>query len=84
MFNLGRPDVMPADDIGLQNAVKRHYRMRERPNKKKLLKIAERWRPYRSAAAWYLWRSLHITLPDGKAPAAPNRTTNGRAAKPSR
>ncbi len=65
MFNLGRPDVMPADDLGVQNAVKRHYRMRQRPNRKRLLKHAERWRPYRTAAAWYLWRSLAIVLPDG-------------------
>jgi DNA-3-methyladenine glycosylase II len=67
MFNLGRPDVMPADDLGVQNAVKRHYRMRQRPNRKRLLKHAERWRPYRTAAAWYLWRSLAIVLPDGRA-----------------
>ncbi len=67
MFNLGRPDVMPADDLGVQNAVKRHYRMRQRPNRKRLLKHAERWRPYRTAAAWYLWRSLDIVLPDAGA-----------------
>ncbi|MGA6973782.1 MAG: DNA-3-methyladenine glycosylase [Candidatus Binatus sp.] len=65
MFHLGRPDVMPADDLGVQNAVRRHYRMRQRPNRKRLLKHAERWRPYRTAAAWYLWRSLDIVLPDG-------------------
>ena len=69
MFNLGRPDIMPADDLGVQNAVKRYYRMRQRPNRKRLLRHAERWRPYRSAAAWYLWRSLDITLPDGEKPA---------------
>ena len=67
MFNLGRPDVMPADDLGVQNAVQRHYRMRQRPNRKRLLKHAERWRPYRPAAAWYLWRSLDIVLPDAGA-----------------
>jgi DNA-3-methyladenine glycosylase II len=67
MFNLGRPDVMPADDLGVQNAVRRHYKMRQRPNRKRLLKHAERWRPYRTAAAWYLWRSLDIVLPDGAA-----------------
>jgi DNA-3-methyladenine glycosylase II len=67
MFHLGRPDVMPGDDLGVQNAVKRHYRMRQRPNRKRLLKHAERWRPYRTAAAWYLWRSLEIVLPDGGA-----------------
>jgi len=74
MFNLGRPDVMPADDLGIQNAVKRYYRMRQRPNRKRLLKLAEQWRPYRSAAAWYLWRSLDITLPDGKKPVPKKRT----------
>jgi len=67
MFHLGRPDVMPGDDLGVQNAVRRHYKMRQRPNRKRLLKHAERWRPYRTAAAWYLWRSLEIVLPDGSA-----------------
>jgi DNA-3-methyladenine glycosylase II len=71
MFNLGRPDVMPADDLGVQNAIKRHYRMRQRPNRKRLLKHAERWRPYRTAAAWYLWQSLNIVLPDGEPKATP-------------
>ncbi|HYL60546.1 MAG TPA: DNA-3-methyladenine glycosylase [Candidatus Acidoferrales bacterium] len=73
MFNLSRPDVMPADDLGVQNAVRRHYRMRQRPNRKRLLRHAERWRPYRSAAAWYLWRSIDIKLPDGGKP-APKRS----------
>ena len=67
MFNLGRPDVMPADDLGVQSAVKRAYRMRERPTRKRLTKFGQRWSPYRTAAAWYLWRSLDITLPDGSA-----------------
>ena len=74
MFNLGRPDVMPADDLGVQNAVRRHYRMRQRPNRKRLMKHAERWRPYRTAAAWYLWRSLDIVLPDGGAKPAASRS----------
>ncbi len=70
MFNLGRPDVIPADDLGVQNAVMRHYRLAERPNRKTLVELAERWRPYRTAAAWYLWRSLDIKLPDGNPPKA--------------
>jgi DNA-3-methyladenine glycosylase II len=65
MFNLGRPDVMPADDLGVQNGIKRLLRMRQRPKRKQVIKIAERWRPYRTAAAWYLWRSTDIILPDG-------------------
>jgi DNA-3-methyladenine glycosylase II len=78
MFNLGRPDVMPADDLGVQNAVRRHYRMRQRPTRKRLLKHAERWRPYRTAAAWYLWRSLNIVLPDSSAKPQPKKVAKRR------
>jgi len=58
MFRLGRPDVLPADDLGLMNAVHRAYRLRQRPDAKKLRQMGEVWRPYRSVAAWYLWQSL--------------------------
>jgi len=58
MFRLGRPDILPADDIGLMNAVHRAYRLRKRPDAKKLRQMGEAWRPYRSVASWYLWQSL--------------------------
>jgi 3-methyladenine DNA glycosylase/8-oxoguanine DNA glycosylase len=58
MFRLGRPDVLPADDLGLMNAVQRAYKLRKRPTAKVLRKMGERWAPYRSIAAWYLWASL--------------------------
>ena len=58
MFRLGRLDVLPADDLGLMNAVHRVYRLRKRPDAKKLRQMGEEWRPYRSIAAWYLWQSL--------------------------
>lgn len=58
MFRLGRPDILPADDLGLMNAVHRAYRLRKRPDAKRLRKIGEAWRPYRSVASWYLWASL--------------------------
>jgi DNA-3-methyladenine glycosylase II len=60
MFRLGRMDVFPADDLGLVKAVQRVYRLRKRPTRDRLMKIAEPWRPYRSVAAWYLWRSLSM------------------------
>ena len=63
MFNLGRPDVLPVDDLGVRNAARRIYRMRKMPDAKRLRALAERWRPYRSAASWYLWRSGDIVLP---------------------
>lgn len=59
MFRLGRPDILPADDLGLMNAVHRAYKMRRRPTAALLRKVGERWSPHRSVAAWYLWASLN-------------------------
>lgn len=58
MFRLGRPDIFPADDLGLMNAVQRAYGLRKRPDAKRLRTLCEKWQPYRSVAAWYLWQSL--------------------------
>jgi DNA-3-methyladenine glycosylase II len=58
MFRLARPDIFPADDLGLMNAVQRAYKLRKRPDAKRLRALAETWSPYRSIAAWYLWQSL--------------------------
>ena len=59
MFRLGRPDVLPADDLGLMTAVQRLYKLRKRPDAKRLRKIGEAWRPHRSVASWYLWETLN-------------------------
>jgi DNA-3-methyladenine glycosylase II len=58
MFRLHRPDVLPVDDLGILNAVKNVYRLRKRPTGERVRKIGEAWKPYRSVACWYLWRSL--------------------------
>ena len=58
IFNQLRPDVFPLDDIGLQKAVALHYFGGERQPRKILTACGERWRPWRSVATWYLWRSL--------------------------
>lgn len=58
IFNQMRPDVFPLDDIGLQKAVAMHYCQGERPTRRILAECGERWRPWRSVATWYLWRSL--------------------------
>jgi DNA-3-methyladenine glycosylase II len=60
MFALKRPDVMPTVDLGINMAIKRAYRKRKVPKPAQILKIAEPWRPYRSVACWYLWRSMDI------------------------
>lgn len=59
MFSLGRPDVWPADDLGLVIAMQRLKGLAERPDRKAMMDIAEAWRPWRSAAALLLWHYLH-------------------------
>lgn len=58
IFYMMRPDVLPVDDIGLQNAVSRHYYKGRPLTRKQLVKFAKRWEPWRSVATWYMWRSL--------------------------
>ena len=59
MFRLHRPDVLPVGDLGIVKAVQQVYGLRKRPDPKRLAKIGEPWRPYRSVACWYLWQTLH-------------------------
>jgi DNA-3-methyladenine glycosylase II len=74
MFQLGRPDVLPVDDFGVRNGFRLAYGLRKMPAPKPLAVFGERWAPYRSAAAWYLWRAVELqragTLP---APSTPTR-----------
>jgi DNA-3-methyladenine glycosylase II len=58
IFRLHRPDVLPVGDLGIVNAVHRVYRLRKRPTADRIRRLGEAWRPYRSVASWYLWRSL--------------------------
>jgi DNA-3-methyladenine glycosylase II len=57
IFTLGRPDVLPVDDFGVREGYRLAYGLAERPTPKELRAIGERWKPHRSAAAWYLWRA---------------------------
>ena len=57
IFQLGRPDVLPVDDFGVRNGFRIAYGLRRMPTPKEVLRHGERWRPYRTAAAWYLWRA---------------------------
>jgi DNA-3-methyladenine glycosylase II len=61
MFRLRRPDVLPVDDLGIVTAIMRLYGLRKKPKADRIRTIAEPWRPYRSVACWYLWRSLENT-----------------------
>jgi len=58
LFDLGRPDVWPVDDYGVRKGFAKTFGRRKLPTPKQLTKFGEKWRPYRSAAAWYFWRAL--------------------------
>lgn len=57
IFKLGRPDVLPVDDFGVREGYKLTYGLDEQPKPKALAAIGEKWQPYRTTAAWYLWRA---------------------------
>ncbi len=57
IFQLGRPDVLPVDDFGVRNGFRIAYGLRQMPTPKEVLRFGERWKPYRTAASWYLWRA---------------------------
>ncbi|HEX2190256.1 MAG TPA: DNA-3-methyladenine glycosylase [Longimicrobiaceae bacterium] len=61
IFCLDRPDVLPVDDLGIRVAAQRWYGLPERPGRDELERIAEPWRPFRTLASRYLWRSLNAT-----------------------
>ena len=58
MFRLGRPDVLPELDLGIQKGIQRAYRLRSLPKPERVRKIGAKWAPYSTVACWYLWRSL--------------------------
>src|SRR5713101_6754876 len=66
LFDIGRPDVWPVDDYGVRKGFAKTFGKRKLPTPKQLMKLGEKWRPYRSVAAWYFWRALD-------APAKTNR-----------
>jgi DNA-3-methyladenine glycosylase II len=72
MFQLGRPDVLPTGDFGVRNGFRLAYGLRKMPPPKALLAYGERWRPHRTAAAWYLWRAVELAR-SGKLPAPAER-----------
>jgi DNA-3-methyladenine glycosylase II len=64
IFRLHRPDVWPIGDLAIVKALQRYHGFRKVPKVKKLEKMGDAWRPYRSLAAWYLWASLSLTAED--------------------
>ncbi|MGH9576614.1 MAG: DNA-3-methyladenine glycosylase family protein [Terriglobales bacterium] len=60
MFALKRRDVLPTTDYGILSAVRKAYGIKKLPKARTVTRLAEKWRPYRSVACWYLWRSLDV------------------------
>lgn len=58
MFALARPDVLPVGDLGIKKGMQRHFGLRKLPEAAKMLTLAEPWRPFRTIASWYMWRTL--------------------------
>jgi DNA-3-methyladenine glycosylase II len=63
MFRLGRLDVLPVLDLGIQKGMRHAYGLRRLPKPAQMERIAAAWRPYRSVACWYLWRALEVQPP---------------------
>lgn len=63
MFRLGRPDVLPDLDLGIQKGIQLAYKLRKLPPPERVKKIGAKWAPYRSIASWYLWRLLDAPTP---------------------
>ena len=63
MFHLGRPDVLPVNDVGINRAMLKQYRLDALPKPADVLRIGENWRPWATVACWYLWRSEDVTDP---------------------
>ena len=60
IFHLGRPDVLPAGDLGVLKGFRMTYGLNQNPDPKRMLQHGERWRPYRTVATWYLWRANYL------------------------
>jgi DNA-3-methyladenine glycosylase II len=73
MYRLGRPDVLPVDDFGVRNGFRLAYGLRGMPTTRALAEFGARWAPYRSVAAWYLWRAVDLHRA-GKLPVPAQKT----------
>jgi DNA-3-methyladenine glycosylase II len=67
IFALGRPDVLPVDDLGFVEGIRTAYSLTERPSRKEVLDRGELWRPYRTFATWYMWAVRRLTQKNERA-----------------
>ncbi len=67
LFQLQRADVLPVNDVGINRAIMKRYGLAAMPKPPEVLAVGAPWRPWASAACWYLWRSENTQLPVGRA-----------------
>ena len=67
MFGMGRHSLFPMADIGLQNALKKHFDLAQKPSKAEMEQYIKEWEPYLSYASLYLWRSIESGVNDNHA-----------------
>jgi hypothetical protein len=90
MFQLARPDVLPVDDFGVCNGFRLAYGLKGMPRPRALAEFGARWAPYRSVAAWYLWRAVDLARekklppPAGRAPRVALRVARVKARRAKR
>ena len=60
IFTLGRTDIFPVGDLVLQKGIKRLYSLKTMPDENRMTEIAEKWRPFRTVATWYIWKSMRL------------------------
>ncbi|MGH9415253.1 MAG: DNA-3-methyladenine glycosylase family protein [Terriglobales bacterium] len=70
IFRLGRPDVLPIHDYGVQQGYQLAYRKRRLPTPRELAKAGDAWRPWRSVASWYFWQAVRLKRAQARAPAS--------------
>jgi DNA-3-methyladenine glycosylase II len=81
IFRLGRPDVLPIHDYGVQKGFAITYGKRKIPKPKELLEFGERWRPWRTVASWYMWRAVHLAGKGARKIKKPRPVAKKRGAK---
>ncbi|AQK92401.1 uncharacterized protein LOC100194229 [Zea mays] len=68
IFSLARPDVLPSADLGVRKGVQMLYALQDVPRPSQMDRLCERWRPYRSVGAWYMWRLIESKVPQPAPP----------------
>ena len=84
IFRLGRPDVLPVDDLGVKKGWSVTYGKKHMPTPKQLLEFGERWRPYRTVASWYMWRAFQRASYAATNKIRPPKPKRRKSIKPSR